>query len=65
MSVKDLSATEDQSVQLPYRFAREKKVLIEGKGKRLKIKNKVVEAVGIEPTSECIVQMASTCLGHY
>ena len=34
-------------------------------GKRLKVKNKVVEAVGIEPTSECTVQMASTCLGHY
>ena len=34
-------------------------------GTKLKKKNKVVEAVGIEPTSECIVQIASTCLGHY
>ena len=34
-------------------------------GIRPRKKNKIVEAVGIEPTSECIVQMASTCLGHY
>ena len=50
MSVKDLSATEDQSVQLPYRFAREKKVLIEDKGNKLKIKT--ISSVSLEIISE-------------
>ena len=38
MSVKGSSTTKDHSVQIPYRFAREKKVLVEEKGNRLKIK---------------------------
>ena len=50
MSVKDSSATEDQSIQLPYRFAREKKVLIEDKGNRLKIKT--LSSVSLEVISE-------------
>ena len=50
MSIKDLSATEDQSVQLPYRFAREKKVLVEEKGDKLEIKT--ITSVSLEVLSE-------------
>ena len=50
ISIKDLSATEDQSVQLPYRFAREKKVLVEEKGNKLKIKT--ITSVSLEVLSE-------------
>ena len=50
MSVKDSSVTEEQSVQLPYRFAREKKVLIEEKGDKLEIKT--VTSVSLEVLSE-------------
>ena len=50
MSVQDSSVTEEQSVQLPYRFAREKKVLIEEKGDKLEIKT--VTSVSLEVLSE-------------
>jgi hypothetical protein len=50
MSVQDSLVTEEQSVQLPYRFAREKKVLIEEKGDKLEIKT--VTSVSLEVLSE-------------
>ena len=50
ISIKNLSATEDQSVQLPYRFAREKKVLVEEEGNKLKIKT--ITSVSLEVLSE-------------
>ena len=50
MSVKDSSVTEEQSVQLPYRFAREKKVLVEEKGDKLEIKT--ITSVSLEVLSE-------------
>ena len=50
MSVKDSSTTEEQSVLLPYRFAREKKVLVEEKGDKLEIKT--ITSVSLEVLSE-------------
>ena len=50
MSVKDSSAIEEQLVQLPYRFAREKKVLVEEKGSKIKIKT--ITSVSLEVLSE-------------